>query len=124
MEATEFSNIFDGKYIALSLVEDSLTLLNREIGELTEIDYKYEMSGFLNTFAWNDLGQLAVLQQTDKQAAALSPDHIKEITKRVKYPARNKKGVSQVWGEKASARVITGGRIMRVATSCPGVKRA
>ena len=45
VEATEVSFIFESKYIALSLVEDSLTLLARETGECTEIDYKYEMTG-------------------------------------------------------------------------------
>ena len=62
-EAAKVSYIFDGKYIALALVEDSLTLVNRESGELTEIDYKYEMTDYLNTYAWNEHGELAVLQE-------------------------------------------------------------
>jgi len=62
-EAAKVSYIFDRKYIALALVEDSLTLVNRESGELTEIDYKYEMTDYLNTYAWNEHGELAVLQE-------------------------------------------------------------
>jgi len=62
-EAAKVSYIFDGKYIALALVEDSLTLVNRESGELTEIDYKYEMTDYLNTYAWNEHGELVVLQE-------------------------------------------------------------
>ncbi len=71
MESTEVSYIFEGKYIALSLVEDSLTLMARETGEFTEIDYKYKMTDYLNTYAWNDLSQLAVLQETDNSARGL-----------------------------------------------------
>jgi len=66
------------------------------------------------------------VQQCSHQAGKgrLLPDQIKEIAKRLRYPTRNKKSISQIWGEKASAKVIIRGRIKREATSYPGVKRA